>query len=60
MDRPLLLIENLISRKAKEFSVIFRMYFKAGWKELAESLMNWLSPSLLEEVTPTQSSRKRL
>ena len=55
MDKPLSLIESLISRKANEFSEISQVYFRAGWKELTE-LINWLSSSLLDEVAPTQSS----
>ena len=55
MDKPLSLIESLMSRKANEFSEISQVYFRAGLKELTE-LINWLSSSLLDEVAPTQSS----
>lgn len=39
MDRPLLLIEHLMSRKAKEYSETSHVYLRAGGKELTE-LMN--------------------
>ena len=55
MDKPLSLIEGLMSRKANEFSEISQVYFRAGCKELTE-LINWLRCSLLDEVAPTQSS----
>ena len=49
MDKPLSLIESLMSRKANEFSEISQVYFRAA-------LINRLSSSLLDEVAPTQSS----
>ena len=52
MDKPLSLIESLMSRKANEFSEISQVYFR---KELTE-LINRFSSSLLDEVAPTQSS----
>ena len=58
-DKPLSLIESLMSRKATEFSVISQMYFRAGWKELTE-VINRLNSSLLDEVAPTLSSMQRL
>ena len=55
VDKPLSLIESLMSRKANEFSEISLVYLRAGCKELTE-VINWLSSSLLDEVAPKQSS----
>ena len=54
-DKPLSLIESLMSRKANEFWEISQVYFRAGRKELTEVIYR-LSSSLLNEVAPTQSS----
>ena len=55
MDKPLSLIESLMSRKANEFSELSQVYFRAGRQELTE-LINRLSSFLLDEVAVTQSS----
>ena len=49
MNKPLSLVESLMSRKANEFSEISQVYFRAGWKELT-ALINRLSSSLLDAV----------
>lgn len=47
---PLSLIESLMSKKAKEFSEFFHVYFKAERRELIELM------TFLDEVALTQSS----
>ena len=43
MDKPLSLIESLMSRKANEFSEISQVYFRAGRKELTELIDKFFS-----------------